>query len=234
MAGNMNWILGLGALILLGLLFYWLVIITEGVYLGRRVVVWLYDLTAGSYDQIKEFDEEFERSAIVRPLLAALAGQYEPFVLDVATGTGRVPLLLINEADFNGRVVGLDASAKMLAQGLEKIASLPAERKRQINLIRQAAENLPFADNSFDAVTCLEALEFFPSDRVVLKEMVRVLQPGGTLMTTRRQGWESRFYLSRYRSKETLAELLEDVGLNHIEYYPWQVNYDMVRALKSE
>lgn len=229
----MNWILGIGALILLGVFLYWLVITTEGVFLGRKVVVWLYDLTAGSYDQIKEFDEEFERSAIVRPLLTALAGRHEPFVLDVATGTGRVPLLLMNEAEFDGWVAGLDASAKMLAQGLVKIAALPDERKIRIKLIQQTVEKLPFADNSFDAITCLEALEFFPSDRVALKEMVRVLQPGGSLMTTRRQGWESRFYLSRYRSKETLAELLEDVGLNHIEYYPWQVNYDMVMAIKK-
>ena len=228
----MNWIIGSAGLILLGLAFYWLVIITEGVYLGRRVVIWLYDLTAGSYDGIKEFDNEFERGSIVRPLLTALAGRQEPIVLDVATGTGRVPLLLVNETRFDGRVIGLDASSKMLAQGVEKAASLPVEKKRRIILIRQSAEKLPFRDNSLDAITCLEAIEFFPSDRAALQEMVRVLRPGGFLMTSRRQGWESRFFLSRYRSKEALAELLNEVGLTHVEYYPWQVNYDMVTALK--
>ena len=228
----MNWLFGLAGLILLGLVYYWLVIITEGVYLGRRVVIWLYDLTAGGYDQVKEFDLEFEQDSIVRPLLTSLSGRPEPLVLDVATGTGRVPLLLINEAEFDGRVTGLDASSKMLAQGAEKVASLPLEKRRRIMLIRQSAGKLPFRDNSFDAVSCLEALEFFPSDRLALQEMVRILRPGGMLMTTRRQGWESRFFLNRYRSKETLAELLRELGLTHIEYYPWQVNYDMVTALK--
>ena len=230
----MNWIIGLGGLILLGLVYYWLVIITEGVYLGRRVVIWLYDLTAGSYDRIKEFDTDFERGSIVKPLLTTLAGRHEPIILDVATGTGRVPLLLLNEAAFDGRVIGLDASSKMLAQGLEKVATLPVEKQRQVTLIRQSADKLPFRANSFDAVTCLEALEFFPSDRVALQEMARVLRPGGFLMTSRRQGWESQFFLGRYRSKQTLAELLNELGLTNVEYYPWQVNYDMVTALKQK
>jgi len=228
----MNWIFGLAGLILLGLVFYWLVIITEGVYLGRRVVIWLYDMTAGSYDGIKEFDNEFERGLIVRPLLTALAGRQEPFVLDVATGTGRVPLLLMNETGFDGRVIGLDASSRMLVQGSAKVATLSVEKRRRITLIRQSAERLPFRDNTLDAITCLEALEFFPSDRAALQEMVRVLRPGGFLMTSRRQGWESQFFLGRYRSKDNLAVLLNDLGLTNVEYYPWQVNYDMVTALK--
>jgi len=228
----MNWIIGFLGLILLGLVIYWLFITTEGVFFGRRVVVWLYDLTSGNYDRIKEFEDEFERAAIVRPLQIALAGRPEPCILDVATGTGRVPLLLSAGAGFDGRVIGLDASSGMLAQGMEKVALLPPEKRRQVTLIQQSAGKLPFRDNSFDAVTCLEALEFFPSDRIALQEMARVLRPGGFLMTSRRQGWESRFFLSRYRSKEKLAELLNELGLTNVEYYPWQVNYDMVTASK--
>ncbi len=52
-------------------------------------------------------------------------------------------------------------------------------------------------------------------------------------MTTRRQGWESRFFFGRYRSRDSQAKMLREAGLVSIEYYPWQVNYDMVNAFKK-
>ena len=88
--------------LLLFLLFYWLIIDTEGAFLGRRVVVWLYDLTAHRYDAIKEFDTADEEHLVVRPLMAALADCPAPVILDVATGTGRVPFDLLQQPTFTG------------------------------------------------------------------------------------------------------------------------------------
>jgi ubiquinone/menaquinone biosynthesis C-methylase UbiE len=215
------------------LVIYWLLVATEGVYLGRRAVVWMYDITARRYDGIKQFDEEDERLAIAMPLLSALESQPRPLLLDVATGTGRVPLLLLSEPAFDGRVVGLDAAARMLAQANVKLAQLPDARRQRAMLVQQAAGALPFASDLFDAVTCLEALEFFPDDQAALKEMARVLRPGGFLMTSRRIGLEGRLFFGRYRTRTAFEGYLASLGFGAVQTYSWQLNYNMVTARKG-
>lgn len=225
----MIWLLAAVLLILLAGLYYWLFVITEGVYLGRRVVVWLYDQTAHKYDEIKQYDDTAERFFVVRPLLFQLRHQPAPLILDVATGTGRVPLYVLETPTFNGRIIGLDAAAKMLDLAIEKLRPFGS----RVMFIQQTADNLPFPDNSFDAVTCLEALEFFPSETDALQEMVRVLRPGGTLLITRRRGWEAWTFIGRYRNREQYADYLAALGLIDIEILPWQIDYDQVFAAKA-
>ncbi|HSM58880.1 MAG TPA: class I SAM-dependent methyltransferase [Candidatus Sulfomarinibacteraceae bacterium] len=223
------WLVAAGVLLLfLGLFLYWLLVSTEGVFLGRRVVVWLYDLTAHKYDEIKEYRPADERILVTVPVLGALRNVDQPLLLDVATGTGRVPYDLMQSPHFAGCVVGLDDAQKMLAIAAEKLAPYG----RRVALVRHPATPLPFPDHCFDAITCLEALEFFPSDENALREMVRVLKPGRRLLTTRRRGWEGRLFLSRFRSKENLKQLLLNLGLESVQFLPWEVNYDLVIARK--
>lgn len=211
-----------------GGLLYWLLVVTEGVYLGRRLVVWLYDVTAYKYDRIKEFDDEAEQFFVARPLGFHLRDVRAPLVLDVATGTGRLPHYLFNEPLFNGRIIGLDASGKMLALAKEKLAPY----RRRASLVQQTAGSLPFSDSSFDAVSCLESLEFFPSDKVALTEMVRVLRPGGVLMVTRRRGWEAKAFFGRYRNRRQFESLLTSLELVEVNTQPWQLDYDQVFGKK--
>jgi ubiquinone/menaquinone biosynthesis C-methylase UbiE len=211
-----------------GLLLYWLLVITEGVFLGRRVVIWLYDITADRYDGIKQFDPLAEHFFVVQPLLARQGGGPATLVLDVATGTGRFPHFLLEEATFNGRIIGLDASARMLALASAKLQPFG----HRASLVQQTADSLPFSESVFDTVSCLEALEFFPNDKDALKDMVRVLQPGGLLMVTRRRGWEGKTFLGRYRSSGQFEHLLHSIGLEAVETLPWQVEYDLVFAQK--
>lgn len=212
----------------LALLLYWLLVTTEGVYLGRRVVVWLYDITAHKYDGIKEFDADAEQFFVIRPLLVRLRQVPNPLVLDVATGTGRLPSFLLEAPTFNGRVVGLDASAKMLRIALEKLRPYG----HRASLVQQVADRLPFANNQFDLVTCLEALEFFPSDTAALQEMVRVLKPGGTLLVTRRKGGEAKLFVGRYRNVAQFEAVLTELGLEEVHTNPWQQDYDQVFGWK--
>ena len=212
----------------LGLLYYWLFIVTEGLYLGRRVVVWLYDLTAHKYDSIKEFDPEAEQFFLIRPLVVRLRHVPNPLVLDVATGTGRLPYFLLEEATFNGRIIGLDASGKMLQLAQEKLRPYG----HRASLVQQVADALPFPSNQFDLVTCLEALEFFPSDTAALREMVRVLRPGGTLLVTRRKGPEGKAFIGRYRTVAQFEALLTGLGLEAVHTNPWQLDYDQVFGKK--
>lgn len=220
---------GLLAFILVVIFLYWLLVTTEGAFLGRRVVVWLYDITAHKYDEIKGYTPDGERLLVTIPVLNALRGIEDPLLLDVATGTGRVPYDLLVSGQFQGKIIALDDSRKMLQIAQKKLSAFEG----QVQLLRQPAVPLPFPDNSFDAVTCLEALEFFPSDEAALREMVRVLKPGRYLLTTRRRGTEAKMFLSRYRSCDEMGRMLSDMGLEEVGFHTWQINYDLVTGRKK-
>ncbi|NDJ78960.1 MAG: hypothetical protein GYB65_22140, partial [Chloroflexi bacterium] len=68
----MTWIVALGAAVGLALVVWWLVFKTEGVYLGRGVVIWLYDVYARRYDNIKQFRPINEDIYLARPILQAI------------------------------------------------------------------------------------------------------------------------------------------------------------------
>lgn len=226
-----GWLAGLIVLLALGALaFYWLVVITEGVYLGRRAVIWLYDFYAGRYDDIKQYDPETETYFLAVPLLQRLVAVRAPLVLDVATGTGRLPLALLEQPTFQGRIVALDLSRKMLAIAAEKLAP----HGDRVDLLHQRAESLPFPDDTFDAVCCLEALEFMMDPPAVLRELARVLRPGGLLVLTNRQGRDARLMPGQTFSHERLERMLRDaIGMSAVEVQPWQVDYRIVWAVKA-
>lgn len=100
-------------------------------------------------------------------------------VLDVATGTADVAIEFARRtADV--AIVGLDPSPGMLAVGREKLARDPALGAR-IELVLGDALSLPFPDASFDAVTIAFGLRNLPDYERGVREMARVLRPGGRL-----------------------------------------------------
>lgn len=222
-------LLALGAAFAGFAVLWWLLVTTEGIYLGRGVVVGLYDLYARRYDAIKDFDPVTEHEYLARPILTALGHVPAPLVLDVATGTGRVPLALLEQPDFQGRVVALDLSRRMLTVAAEKLAPY-GER---VALMHRSAESLPFPDDTFDLVTCLEALEFMMAPRAVLDELVRVLRPGGMLVITNRQGTPARLMPGHTWGHDELARILrDDLGLRAVDVMPWQMDYRLAWGLK--
>jgi SAM-dependent methyltransferase len=94
-------------------------------------------------------------------------------VLDVACGTGVLAREAAKQVAPAGSVVGFDRNEGMLAVARREA---PAIEWRQ-----GLAEALPFADGAFDAVVCQFGLMFFENRTVALKEMWRVLRPGGRL-----------------------------------------------------
>jgi len=225
----MIWLLLLCGFGAAGFLFWWLIIETEGVYLGRRVVVGLYDLVAHRYDRIKQFDEHADLMLIAQPILSRLAPKDDPLILDVGTGTGRLPLLMARHARFHGQIIGLDASRRMLERGRQKVA---AERFGEfITLLHGDAGKLLFPDGCFDVVTCLEALEFLPDPRKALAEMTRVLRPGGLLLTTIRI--DTRWMPNRTWSEARMRRELAALGMGEIEFAIWQEDYSQVWARKA-
>ena len=99
-------------------------------------------------------------------------------ILDVATGTGDVALEAMNLNPE--KIIGVDISTGMLALGREKIAKRNLTTK--IDMVEGDSENLPFEDNKFDAVTVAFGVRNFENLLKGLKEINRVLRPGGKLV----------------------------------------------------
>lgn len=207
---------------------YWAIVITEGAYFGRRLVAFLYRRGADTYDDLKDFDPVEDAWFLGVPMARDLEGIRHPFVLDVATGTGRMALSLLRQSTFDGHVVGVDVSREML-----EIAQHKTQRYTgRVTLIRKDATQLPFVGESFDAVACVEALEFLPDPRTALVEMVRVLRPGGSFLVTNRVGWERYFMPGRAFAPEEFESMLVDLGLTRVWTKPWQTYYDLIWARK--
>lgn len=114
----------------------------------------------------------------VERTLALAALQPGQRLLDVACGTGAVTHQAARIAGPTGQVVGLDISPEALAVA----RSVNGQNGgATIEWREGSADSLPFADGSFDAVTCQLGLMFFPDRVAALREMRRVLAPGGRL-----------------------------------------------------
>jgi demethylmenaquinone methyltransferase/2-methoxy-6-polyprenyl-1,4-benzoquinol methylase len=100
-----------------------------------------------------------------------------PLVLDVASGTAGVAIQLA--ARTGARVVGIDLTEAMLRQGQANVAD--AGLSRSIGLVAGKAEQLPFPDASFDALTFTYLLRYVDDPQAVLTELGRVVKPGGTM-----------------------------------------------------
>jgi demethylmenaquinone methyltransferase/2-methoxy-6-polyprenyl-1,4-benzoquinol methylase len=99
-------------------------------------------------------------------------------VLDVATGTAAVAIELAR-ADDGRTVVGIDQSPEMLAAGAGRVER--AGLSDRIELRRSRAEELPFADGEFDALTFTYLLRYVDDVPATLRELARVVRPGGTI-----------------------------------------------------
>lgn len=113
-------------------------------------------------------------------IIRLLNPKNDDVVLDVAAGTGE-PGLTIASMLTGGKVIITD-----LAEDMLEIARENAIRRGIKNIETRACDvcELPFADNTFDAICCRFGFMFFPDMLLAAKEMVRVLKPGGRIATS--------------------------------------------------
>jgi SAM-dependent methyltransferase len=116
-------------------------------------------------------------------------------VLDVACGTGALTREVLTRTGGNGAVTGLDPNPGML--------QVAAERTPGVRWKHGTAESLPFADGSFDAVVSQFGLMFFADRQQALREMTRVLAPGGRLAVA---VWDSLDGTPAYAAEVALIE----------------------------
>ncbi len=120
-------------------------------------------------------------SALWAPaLVEAAALRSGERVLDVACGTGVVARLAAEYVGVIGKVVGLDLNPGMLAVA-RTVAPTVGVR---VEWREGSAQALPFEDEMFDVALCQQGLQFFPDRPAALREMRRVLVPGGRLALT--------------------------------------------------
>jgi demethylmenaquinone methyltransferase/2-methoxy-6-polyprenyl-1,4-benzoquinol methylase len=98
-------------------------------------------------------------------------------VLDVATGTAGVALMLTERSD--AEVVGIDLTEQMLRGGRDHVRE--AGRTDRIRLVCGRAEQLPFPDATFDAMTFTYLLRYVSDPAATVRELARVVRPGGTI-----------------------------------------------------
>jgi arsenite methyltransferase len=106
-------------------------------------------------------------------------------VLDVGCGPGFLLAEMADEVGSNGRVVGVDVSADMLALARTRCAP-----KKTVALQEANALALPFVDGEFDVVVSTQVYEYVTAIATALKEAARVLRPGGRLLIVATD-WES-------------------------------------------
>jgi len=145
----------------------------------KKQIARMFDQVAGSYDFLNRvlslgIDVYWRKKAIskLRTLQPAM-------ILDVASGTADVALEMFRQLRAE-KITGIDISEKMLEIGRQKVFKAGATDIIQLQI--GDAENLQFADSSFDAVTVSFGVRNFENVEKGLQEFHRVLRPGGKLI----------------------------------------------------
>lgn len=176
----------------------------------RRVQRYGWDKAVESYDRyflplIRHCSER---------AIAMLALEPGERVLDVATGTGVGAFMLADGVGPSGEVVATDISEKMV-----ETVRTEAERRGVSNMRyeRADAEELAFPDGSFDAVACVLGLMYPADSQQAIKQLYRVLRPGGRAAAAvwgrrERCGWNSIFPITDARVNSDVCPLFFALG----------------------
>lgn len=139
----------------------------------KREALELFHGLPGRYDQLSAALSFWQDPRWRRALVDEVAPAAGQRILDVATGTGMVAAELLGRADCS--VVGIDQSKEMLAAARARFANEQA----RVELVEGEAEKLPFAEESFDALTVTYLLRYVDDPPATVRELARVVRPGG-------------------------------------------------------
>ncbi len=147
--------------------------------LGKKEqVTQMFDTISGNYDDLNRvislgIDVKWRKKVV-----ALVAEKNPENILDIATGTGDLAILMTSTSAK--KIVGLDLSVGMLEVGKKKIATQNLSDK--IEMVVGDSENIPFPDNYFDAITVSFGIRNFETLEKGLAEIYRVLKPGGVFV----------------------------------------------------
>ncbi len=129
------------------------------------------------YDELEEILSFGQNGRWRRAMVDQVVTANPATILDVATGTAGVALDLAERT--HASIIGIDLTESMLERGREKVAR--SAHAQRISLLNGRAEELPFPDSTFDALTFTYLLRYVADPAATLRELARVLKPGGIL-----------------------------------------------------
>jgi len=150
-------------------------------------------------------------------------------ILDVGSGAGQIAQHLLKYSDPTAAITCFDLSPEMLRRARQRL------RTDRPCYLAADLTRLPFADASFDCVTCGYVLEHLPDPRTGLAELARVMVPGGRmlLLTTEDNlsgAWTSYFWYCQTYNRRELLQTCHELGLR-LSKELWYTNmHRMFRA----
>jgi ubiquinone/menaquinone biosynthesis C-methylase UbiE len=197
--------------------------------LQRRIQRYGWDLAADDYEALWQAHLA-EAQAVMMALASPAPGDQ---VLDVACGSGRVSLEAARAVGPDGHVLGVDISGRMV--GAAERGAREAKLSN-CSFTRMDAETLGLRDATFDLVLCALGLMYMPNPEQALREMLRVLLPGGRVSLAvwgerSKCGWSGLFPIVdaevasevcplffRLGQQDALARLCAEAGFEAIEH----------------
>lgn len=144
----------------------------------KEQITTMFDAVAPRYDFLNQLLSLGIHKGWRKKAISLLKAQQPQTILDIATGTADFAIEAMRL--HPEKVTGIDISEGMLNFGREKITRLNLQNKIELHLAD--SENLPFTDNSFDAITVGFGVRNFENLEKGLRDMHRVLKPGGTMV----------------------------------------------------
>lgn len=195
------------------------VVSTDGRYFGKKVSYFMYN----QLGPLRFFSSRDNRKWETLVSLLDLGNAKR--ILDVGTAVGRLPLVVAQERGFDGRVIGVDWSPRMIGVATSKARELGLEKAVDFHVL-DVRGGLPFETGSFDIVFCLGLLETLQEPQKVLEELARVAG-GGTIVLSFYHGAKAWGYSIPY---EWYLRNLASLGLDAVERVNYGSKYDFVIA----
>jgi SAM-dependent methyltransferase len=178
----------------------------------RRFIQGHYDGPAGALTAVTGLLTGHEALAgrLIRPEAFDVRGCRS--LLDAACGNGRYSRFLLKHADPDARLTAFDLSPKMLLRARRRLSS------DRVTFAVADLTRLPYPDAVFDGAVCGWVLEHLPDPRLGLRELARVLQPGGKLLLLTTEEtftgrWCARLWHCRTYRREELRQVCGECGL---------------------
>ena len=141
----------------------------------KEQVASMFDTISGNYDNLNRVISFGIDVKWRKKVLQMVANTNPKTILDIATGTGDLAILMAQtQAE---KIIGLDISAGMLEVGKQKI--IDKNLSKRIEMVLADSENMPFEDGYFDAITVAFGVRNFENLEKGLAEILRVLKPNG-------------------------------------------------------